>query len=148
MTIITRKSVRDQLAQDLETVHGSNVWAVFPYMATKFEGRSPVVRVMNGGSYRPRVAGISRPTGGSAFRYVVQHFVRYDEAQDEADQAAAEDALDALEQTFSSFMSDTDQVPGLWKSIEQIDYSEPALVKIGSFQYLLEAFLIEAKING
>lgn len=145
MTIETRKTIRERLATELETAYGSTVYDVYPFMATAFEGRSPVVRIMNAGSMRPRRAGVSAHAIKSDFRYVIQHFVRFDDSEDLTDQQAAEDTLDSMELILANFMSSQDQVPGIWKSIEQADYSEPALVKIGSFQYLLEAFLIEVQ---
>lgn len=148
MTINTRKTIRERIASELETAHGAAVFAVYPYMATAFEGRSPIIRIMNGGSMRPRRAGVSAHADKSDFRYVIQHFVRFDEADTAEDQRDAEDRLDSLEVTLATFLSDSDQIPGVWKSIQQIDYSEPALVKVGSFQYLLEAFLIEVQEYG
>lgn len=148
MSVDTRRTVRERIAAELTTAHGATVFAVYPFMATKFEGRSPVVRVLNAGSMRPRLAGVNYHAASSAFRYVIQHFIRFDEADDLADQQAAEDRLDAMEKTLGDFMSNNDQLPGVWRHIEQADYSEPALVKIGSYQYLLEAFLIEVQVDG
>jgi hypothetical protein len=148
MTVGTRKTVRDRLETELTTAYGSTVYAVFPYMRTGFEGKSPVVRVLNGGSLRPRVAGNIGQALGSKFRYLVQHFVLYNEADNPNEQEEAEDSLDALESILAQFVSDKDQIPGVWKSISPYDYSEPTLVKIGGFHYLLEVFGLEITIDG
>lgn len=140
-----RSAIREYIGAGLEALHGPAVYAVYPYMATGFEGRSPIVRVLNAGSVRPRRAGYNTQAIKTKVRYVIQHFVRFDDAMSAQDQADAEDALDALEAGLSSFIADNDQVAGLWKSIEQIDLSEPILVKVGSYQYLLESFLVEVQ---
>lgn len=148
MTVGARIDVRDRLATELETAYGTSVQAVYAYMNTGFEGTSPVVRVLNAGSMRPRVAGnIAQPLG-SRFRYIVQHFILFSKEGMNIDQAAAEDRLDNLETILAQFVSDQDQIPGVWKSVSFVDYSEPTLVKISGYHYLLEAFILEIVIDG
>lgn len=148
MTIISRDGVRSKLVEDLTALHGSNVFGVYGYMKTAFEGKSPIVRILNGGSTRPRRAGYIPQPLGSKFRYVVQHFVLYREQGTSDEQAAAEDKLDAMEAILAQYVADNDQLPGTWKTLEFIDYSDPVLVKINAFQYLLEGFQIEVTVDG
>jgi len=147
MSLENRKTVRERMATEMIAVYGTNIEAFYPYMATAFEGLSPVVRLYNGGSMRQRRAGYA-PAADSAMRYIVQHFVRFDEAGSAAEQQAAEDTLDGLELLLMTFMSDQDQIPGVWKQIRMVDYSEPVLTKTSAYQYLLEAFILEAVVDG
>jgi hypothetical protein len=147
MAIDQRQPVRERLALELSTALGATVYSVYSYMATGFEGKSPVVRVMNGGSLRPRVAGFQRNSPGSKFRYVIQTFVLFDEQATSAEQQAAENELDRLEAVIAQTISDQDQIPGIWKSLTYYDYSEPVLMQISAFHYLVETFGIEVQVD-
>ena len=148
MTVASRKTVRDALSTALETAYGSAIAAIYPYMKTAFEGTSPVVRILNDGSNRPMRAGHIPQPLGSKFRYIVQHFVLFKEQGESDEQAAAEDKVDELESTLSQFIADNNQVPGSWKMIQQVDFSDTVLVKIGGYQYILEVFSIEVTVDG
>ena len=148
MSVLARNTVRAKIFELIEPVYTGEVYAVYPYMRTGWHGKSPVVRILNGGSTRPRLAGNAPQVYGTMVRYVVQHFVLFHEQGSVDEQAAAENQLDALEAILAQWITDNYQVPGYWKSIVQVDLSEPLPVMVGgSHQYLLEAFIIEAELH-
>lgn len=149
MTAPSRATVRKAIASQLKatgvmpTAQGN----IYAYMYSGFAGASPVVRVMSGGSFRPRDAHHGTP---SRFYFTVQLWVLAYERGDAAQQAAAEDTLDALEAELVTWLGNlaVRAQPGLWRDLGTFDTSRVDVRTAQGHQYIVEDVPIEVTVNG
>jgi hypothetical protein len=120
---------------------------IYAYMRSGFAGASPVVRVLSGGSARPRDAHHGKP---SVFYFTVQVWVIYFERGTPAQQAEAEDTLDALERELTAWMGDLSvrSSPGLWRDLGWVGASQVAVRPVQGHLYLVEDVQIEVTADG
>lgn len=149
MTTESREVVRKALAAGLaaDGVMPSAKGNIYAYMRSGFAGASPVVRVLSGGSERPRDAHHGKP---SFFFFTVQMWVLYFERGTPAQQAEAEDTLDALERELTAWMGDLSvrSNPGLWRDLGWVGASQVAVRPVQGHLYLVEDVQIEVTVDG
>lgn len=140
-----RKDVRSAIAAGISAPGVLPATAtVYGYMATGFEGLSPVVRVVSAGSMRPEFT--ARGTR-SRFYYSVQLWVLFFEDGEPDVQQAAEDALDDLEEALLDWLIDN-QTGALWTAISFADRSRTQVVLVGGSQYIMEDIPIAVDVFG
>lgn len=149
MTTASREAVRDAIAAGL-AVSGVMPTAkgnIYGYMRSGFAGTSPLVRVLSGGSLRPRDAHHGKP---SIFYFTVQLWVLYYEKGTPEQQQAAEDTLDALEEELTAWLGDLDvrNNPGVWRDLGWSQPSQVAVRQVMGHVYLVEDVLIEVTADG
>ncbi len=149
MTVASRATVRKAIASQLKAtgVMPSAQGNIYAYMYSGFAGASPVVRVMSGGSVRPRDRHHGVP---SRFYYTIQIWVLAYERGDAAQQAAAEDTLDALEAELTAWLGDLTvrNSPGLWRDLGWLDASRIEVRTASGHQYIVEDIPIEVTVDG
>lgn len=152
MTVVSRATIRQALASQLAAtgVMPTAKGNIYGYMRSGFAGLSPVVRVLSGGSVRPRTPQHGTP---SRFLYTVQLWVLYFDDGNAAQQAAAEDTLDALEAELTAWLGNEsvrNQV-GLWRDLAWYDASRVDVRQIGTKAgsiYIVEDVPIEVTVDG
>jgi len=118
MTVRSRREVREAIAAALETALAGQVQALYAYAAADFEGRSPVVRVLSGGSAR-------QPRGlGEEMVIVVEFWVLFSQKRSGYTRQDAENTLDALEQALAAWAEGAQNGP-LWTGVR---YDGPSVV--------------------
>lgn len=149
MTVASRETVRKAIAAGLATdgVMPTAKGNIYAYMHSSFAGSSPVVRVLSGGSQRPRDAHHGKP---SIFYFTVQMWVLYYERGTPAQQADAEDTLDALEKELTTWLGDLNvrNQPGYWRDLGWSQSSQVAVRQVQGHTYLVEDVLIEVMVDG
>ncbi len=149
MTTASRATVRKAIASALAAtgVMPTAKGNIYAYMYSGFAGASPIVRVMSGGSARPRDTQHGVP---SRFYYTIQLWVLAYERGDAGQQAAAEDTLDALENELTAWLGDLTvrNNPGLWRDLGWIDVSRIEVRTAQGHQYIVEDVPIEVTVNG
>lgn len=149
MTVARRETVRKAIAAGLAAsgVMPTAKGNIYAYMHSSFAGSSPVVRVLSGGSQRPRDAHHGKP---SIFYFTVQMWVLYYERGTPAQQADAEDTLDALENELTAWLGDLNvrNQPGLWRDLGWSQTSQVAVRQVQGHTYLVEDVLIEVMVDG
>ena len=149
MTVASRETVRKAIASGLAasgvlpTAKGN----IYDYMHSSFAGASPVVRVLSGGSMRPRDTHHGKP---STFYFTIQLWVLYFERGTPAQQAAAEDTLDALEGEVTAWLGDLDvrNQPGYWRDLSWAQASQVAVRQVQGHSYIVEDIPIEVTVDG
>ena len=147
MTTANRETVRKAIAAGLASAMPAAKGNVFDYMRSGFAGASPVVRVLSGGSVRPRDRHHGKP---SSFYFTVQMWVLYFERGTPEQQAAAEDTLDALEQELTAWLGDLSvrNSPGLWRDLGWFGPSQVAVRQVQGHTYIVEDVQIEVSVDG
>lgn len=149
MTVASRATVRKAIANKLAAagVMPTAKGNIYAYMYSGFAGASPVVRVMSGGSMRPQDTQHGVP---SRFYFTIQCWVLAYERGDTAQQAAAEDTLDALENELVAWLGDLTvrSSPGLWRDLAWFDTSRIEVKLAQGHQYIVEDIPIEVKVDG
>lgn len=145
MSVLSRETVRDEIASGLTTALAALAQAVYGQQEPVQAGLSPCVRVMGAGSRRPIVPETGRR---SRFRYTVQVWVLAYARDGSWTAAQAEDRLDALEQAIAQWFGDN-QLGHNWTAIEYADYSNitSAVTEAGE-TYLVEDIPIEVYVYG
>ena len=149
MTVASRDPVRKAIASGLAAtgVMPTAKGNIYAYMKSGFAGVSPVVRVLSAGSLRPRDRQHGKP---STFYYTVQLWVLYFERGDGAQQAAAEDTLDALEAELVAWLGDLTvrSKPGTWRDLGWLQSSRVDVRQVAGHTYIVEDILIEVSVAG
>ena len=149
MTVASRATVRAAIASGLAAtgVMPTAKGNIYDYMRSGFAGVSPVVRVLSAGSLRPRDPQHGKP---SVFFYTVQLWVLYFERSDAAQQEAAENTLDALEQELTAWMGNlaVRSKPGTWRDLGWSQPSRVEVRQIAGHSYIVEDILIEVTVDG
>lgn len=144
-----RSTVRKALAAGLaaEGVMPTAKGNIYAYMRSGFAGASPVVRVLSGGSLRPRDTHHGKP---SVFYFTVQLWVLYFERGTPEQQEAAEDTLDDLEEELTAWLGDLSvrSNPGVWRDLGWSLPSQVAVRQVQGHSYLVEDVQIEVSVDG
>lgn len=96
---------------------------------------------------RPRDTHHGKP---STFYFTIQLWVLYFERGTPAQQAAAEDTLDALEGEVTAWLGDLDvrNQPGYWRDLGWAQASQVAVRQVQGHSYIVEDIPIEVTVDG
>lgn len=141
---ISRETVRKKLGTQLTTAMASAL-QVYPYLYSKFETDSPIVRIINDGSLRPPIyaEGIR-----SEFYYALQFWVAYYEEETPEAQADAEDILDTLEYEFTVWLGANQVNQPLWTMIRTNGRSQVRTVQVRGGYWIVETIPLAVEVYG
>ena len=107
---VNRKDVRQAVAEVLRGVFGSAVQEVYDYAAADFKGKSPVVRVLSGGSER------GARMFGDEVVLVVEFWVLFSQKRSGYTREDAENIIDDLEWQLATWAEERQNGP-LWTGV-------------------------------
>lgn len=107
---VNRKDVRQAVAEVLRGVFGSAVQEVYDYAAADFRGKSPVVRVLSGGSER------GARMFGDEVVLVVEFWVLFSQKRSGYTRGDAENIIDDLEWQLATWAEERQNGP-LWTGV-------------------------------
>lgn len=145
--VISRETIRDKWAEILSTALTSSVSQVYNYQAGNFGGRSPVIRVLVGGSRRQQSA-LGSGLSDTMVQIQVEIFVKKADAAVLWSEPDVDDALDDMEKAVSDVIADNRQINGFWDYAQQADGMSviTPFQDIGGNPYLREIITIMVQI--
>ncbi len=121
-SVISRETIRDKWADILTTalVTTPVVSTVYNYQAGNFGGRSPVIRVLVGGSER-RQSALGASLSDSRVQIQIELFVKKADTGNSWSEPDVDDTLDDVEKAVADVIADNRQIDGFWNYAEQAE---------------------------
>lgn len=149
--VISRETIRDKWAElataSLVTSLGI-VSAVYNYQAGNFGGRSPIVRVLVGGSNRQQSAMGVTTQSDSQVQIQFEIFVKKADSGVSWSEPEVDDALDDVEKAVADLIADNRQIDNFWDYAEQTEGLSviTPFQDIGGNPYLREIIPVLVKV--
>lgn len=140
-TTVDRQVVREAFAL-LLTNNITDLQAVYDYMVSDFDGKTPVATILSSGSIRPPLTSEGPVTGIFLSANLWTLYASPDDSWTEAD---AEDKADDLERQFANVVSSNRQTAN-WNFLTYDGRSIVRVVPVGGVPYLHEAIPIRIEV--